>query len=130
MLTLLLYGLLAVVVIAVLFVLAANFLPAGEQIAPPLRDEAPWQLPAGQRMSAAEVAGVRLPVALRGYRFAETDLLLDRLAEELRERDEELARMRAASSERYEPAAERFEPPIDRFEPAAEVPSDAGEDAR
>jgi len=37
---------------------------------------------------------VRLPVALRGYRFAETDLLLDRLVEELRARDEEIARLR------------------------------------
>ncbi len=27
---------------------------------------------------------MKLPVALRGYRFAETDLLLDRLADELR----------------------------------------------
>jgi len=37
---------------------------------------------------------VRLPVALRGYRFAETDLLLDRLVEELRARDEEIAGLR------------------------------------
>ena len=36
---------------------------------------------------------MRLPVALRGYRFAETDLLLDRLTEELRLRDEEIARL-------------------------------------
>ena len=35
-------------------------------------------------LTAADVAEVRLPVALRGYRFAETDLLLDRLADELR----------------------------------------------
>jgi hypothetical protein len=38
----------------------------------------------------------RLPVALRGYRFAETDLLLDRLTEELRLRDDEIARLRGA----------------------------------
>lgn len=40
-----------------------------------------------------EVDAVRLPVALRGYRFAETDLLLDRLAGELRLRDQEIARL-------------------------------------
>ncbi|MEP7179803.1 MAG: hypothetical protein ABI775_11985, partial [Pseudonocardiales bacterium] len=34
------------------------------------------------------------PVALRGYRFAETDLLLDRLVEELLARDDEIARLR------------------------------------
>ena len=33
-------------------------------------------------------------MALRGYRFAETDVLLDRLGEELRARDAEIARLR------------------------------------
>ena len=41
---------------------------------------------------------MRLPVALRGYRFAETDILLDRLTEELRERDAEIARLRDAAA--------------------------------
>lgn len=94
MLHLLLYGLLAIVLAAALFGVAARFLPAGEQIAPPVRDEPPWELPPDRAMSADDVDGVRLPVALRGYRFAETDLLLDRLAGELRARDAELARLR------------------------------------
>jgi DivIVA domain-containing protein len=93
-LTLALYALLAVLVGTALFLLAAHVLPAGEQIAPALRDEPPWKLPVERRLTAHDVAGVRLPVALRGYRFAETDLLLDRLAEELRARDEEIARLR------------------------------------
>jgi hypothetical protein len=91
---LVLYGLLAVVVAVGLFLLATRFLPAGEQIAPPLRDEPPWDLPPDRNLEAADVDAVRLPVALRGYRFAETDLLLDRLATELRTRDEEIARLR------------------------------------
>ena len=95
MLTLALYGLLALLVAGLLFLLAAYFLPAGEQIAPPIRDEPLWELPAEKRLKFDDVATVRLPVALRGYRFAETDLLLDRLAEELRERDYEIARLRA-----------------------------------
>ena len=94
MLHLVLYGLLAVFVAAGLFLLAARFLPAGEQIAPPLRDEPPWELPPDRSLQAADVDAVRLPVALRGYRFAETDILLDRLANELRSRDEEIARLR------------------------------------
>jgi hypothetical protein len=93
-LTLVLYGLLAIAIMAGLFFLAASFLPAGEQIAPPVRDEAPWDLPSSRRLDAADVAAVRLPVALRGYRFAETDVLLDRLGEELRQRDAEIARLR------------------------------------
>ena len=52
------------------------------------------------------MAAVRLPVALRGYRFAETDLLLDRLAEELRARDEEIDRLRELRSP-YHYAAEQ-----------------------
>jgi hypothetical protein len=91
---LLLYGLLAILLAAGLFVLAARFLPAGEQIAPPLRDEPPWELPPDRALHPDDVDGVRLPVALRGYRFAETDLLLDRLAGELRARDAEIARLR------------------------------------
>ncbi len=93
MLHLLLYALLAIIVAVGLFLLASRFLPAGEQIAPPLRDEPPWELPAERGLRAEDVDQVRLPVALRGYRFAETDLLLDRLAAELRARDEEIERL-------------------------------------
>ena len=94
MLTLALYGLLAILLIGGLYLVAARLLPAGEQIAPPVRDEPIWELPVERALVAADIAEVRLPVALRGYRFAETDLLLDRLVEELRVRDEEIARLR------------------------------------
>ncbi|SHH47803.1 hypothetical protein SAMN05443575_3954 [Jatrophihabitans endophyticus] len=94
MLQLLLYGLLAVVLAVVLFLIASRVLPAGEQIAPPLRDEPPWELPAERLLGAEDIDGIRLPVAMRGYRFAETDILLDRLAGELRARDQEIARLR------------------------------------
>jgi hypothetical protein len=93
-LSLALYGLLALVVVAVLYVITVRFLPAGEQTAPSVRDELPWALPDDRRLRAEDVAGIRLPVALRGYRFAETDLLVDRITEELRWRDEEIARLR------------------------------------
>ncbi len=81
-----------------LFVLATFILPAGEQVAPPVRDEPVWELPADRVLGPDDVDEVRLPVALRGYRFAETDLLLDRLAGELRARDAEIARLRAAAA--------------------------------
>ena len=121
MLTLALYGLLAIAIMAALFFVAANFLPAGEQIAPPVRDEAPWQLPAARPLDASDVAAIRLPVALRGYRFAETDVLLDRLGEELRVRDAEIARLRgeAAGSGRSADRAER-----ETFGPAAALPDE------
>lgn len=97
MLALLLYVLLAIVIAGGLFLAAVRFLPAGEQIAPAVRDEPPWDLPAGRTLLAEDIDTVRLPVALRGYRFAETDVLLDRLADELRERDAEIARLRGDS---------------------------------
>jgi hypothetical protein len=92
-LSLVLYGLLAVGLMVVLFFVAARFLPAGEQIAPALRDEPPWALPAERHLKADDIEDLRLPVALRGYRFAETDELLDRVVAELRRRDDELERL-------------------------------------
>jgi len=77
-----------------LFVIVAKVLPAGEQIAPPLRDDPIWRLPVGQSIAAEDVESVRLPVALRGYRFAEVDELLDALAAQLRDRDREIARLK------------------------------------
>jgi hypothetical protein len=95
-LTLFLYALLAIIVVAGLFALAVYVLPKGEQIAPPAPDQRPWETLPGRQLRAEDVVSARLPVALRGYRFAETDLLLDRLTEELRERDDEIARLRGA----------------------------------
>ena len=89
-----LYGILAIVVAAVLFLLVSHVLPAGEQIAPSVRDDPPWDLPAERTLDADDIDSLRLPVAVRGYRFAETDRLLDRLAGELRARDAEIARLR------------------------------------
>jgi hypothetical protein len=119
----LLYGAIAIVVGGVLFFVAARFLPAGEQIAPPLRDEPIWSLPEERPLAAHDVDSVRLPVALRGYRFAETDILLDRLATELRRRDDEIARLRGhAATARPMPSTRAadtgFETPTD--------PHDAG----
>jgi hypothetical protein len=92
-LTVVLYGLLAIGLMGGLFLLAARFLPAGEQIAPALRDEPVWTLPADRNLKAVDIEQLRLPVSLRGYRFAETDELLDRLVAELRRRDDELERL-------------------------------------
>ncbi|HEY3714828.1 MAG TPA: DivIVA domain-containing protein [Jatrophihabitantaceae bacterium] len=96
MLTLFLYALLAIIVVAGLFALAVYVLPKGEQIAPPTPDTRPWESLPEHQLRPEDVVSARLPVALRGYRFAETDLLLDRLADELRERDDEIARLRGA----------------------------------
>jgi hypothetical protein len=135
-LTLALYGLLAIVIMGALFLVAVNLLPAGEQIAPSVRDEAPWDLPMSRPLDAADVASIRLPVALRGYRFAETDVLLDRLGEELRARDAEIARLHGTPvvDDSFAPiagadAAPNHEPV--RFDKADEdAPADPASDER
>jgi hypothetical protein len=129
---LLLYGVLAILLGGVLFAAAARFLPAGEQIAPPVRDEPPWELPPDRALRADDVDEVRLPVALRGYRFAETDQLLDRLAGELRARDAELARLRGEVPDDAELADDRGDAvtpdtPVLLVKPAADaVATDEG----
>jgi DivIVA domain-containing protein len=45
---------------------------------------------------ATDVDAVRFSLGLRGYRMDEVDAVLDRLREEIRERDEELAAWRSA----------------------------------
>jgi len=120
-----LYGLLAILLAGGLFLLASWLLPAGEQIAPPVRDDPPWEMQAERALAADDIDGVRLPVALRGYRFAETDLLLDRLAAELRARDAEIARLRGdepASVDEAVPVEEAV--PVDEAAPV-EAPAES-----
>jgi len=87
------YVLIAIVAAAVIFYLAVAFLPEGLRVAPE-RDERPFVLPQDRRMVSGDLDTVRIPVAVRGYRFAETDALIDRLAAEIHVRDEELASLR------------------------------------
>lgn len=62
--------------------------------APP--DELDEPLPAGRPVSRADVDGLRLPVAARGYRMQQVDDILDRLAAELAERDARIAELESA----------------------------------
>jgi hypothetical protein len=122
-LTLLLYALLAALVIGILFVAAVYFLPRGEELADPVPDSRSWaQLPRG-RIRPDDVTTMRLPVALRGYRFAETDLLLDRLTDELRARDEEIERLRngRATTSAVTTPAGAARPPAATWSAAAEA---------
>ncbi|MGW1071310.1 DivIVA domain-containing protein [Streptomyces sp. NPDC002537] len=53
-------------------------------------------LPVDRPAGRADVDALRLPVALRGYRMAETDDVLDRLGAELAERDARIAELEYA----------------------------------
>lgn len=53
-------------------------------------------LPESRPVVRADIDALRLPVAPRGYRMAEVDDVLDRLAAELAERDARIAELTAA----------------------------------
>ncbi|MEO3975932.1 DivIVA domain-containing protein [Streptomyces sp. CAU 1734] len=65
-----------------------------------LPETAPEQLvdplPITRPVNRADVEELRLPVALRGYRMADVDDALGRLAAELAERDERIAELESA----------------------------------
>lgn len=60
---------------------------------PDLLDE---PLPAGRPVARADVDGLRLAVAVRGYRMDQVDDILDRLGAELAERDARIAELESA----------------------------------
>lgn len=80
-------GLLAVVVLLTLG--RGEGLPS----APP--DDVELDLPVDRPVAPDEVAAVRLPLALRGYRMSAVDDVLDRLAAELAVRDAHIRELEA-----------------------------------
>jgi DivIVA domain-containing protein len=94
--TALIYLLVVVVVAATVFGLAAVLFGRGEELAPLPPGATPTRLPAGE-IGGDDVRDLRFQQAVRGYRMAEVDWVLDRLALELDrigdERDGLLARV-------------------------------------
>ncbi|WP_432491586.1 DivIVA domain-containing protein [Kineococcus gypseus] len=86
--------LLALVLLAVGAVAAVATGRVGGALGPAVTDRPYRGLPEGPVL-ASDVDEVRFTPALRGYRMDEVDAVLDRLREEIRERDEELAAWRA-----------------------------------
>ena len=80
--TALLYLLVLAVVAAVVFVAAAAVFGRGEEMAPLAPDATPTRLPAVD-VAGSDVRGLRFQQVLRGYRMAEVDWALERLAGEL-----------------------------------------------
>ncbi|MGI8698925.1 MAG: DivIVA domain-containing protein, partial [Mycobacteriales bacterium] len=76
---------------AVLFGVAAVAAGRGDFLAEAPRDAADSGFSADRPLEAADLADVRFPMALRGYRMAEVDEALARLADELADRDQRIA---------------------------------------
>ncbi|NLU67308.1 cell division protein DivIVA [Streptomyces sp. HNM0574] len=94
---------------------------------PDLLDE---PLPADRPVARADLDGLRLPVAARGYRMRQVDDVLDRLGAELAERDARIAELESALAGARATASGRTavlgtpEP-----EPEPEAPQEPGADA-
>lgn len=80
--TALIYLLVVVAVAAAVFGLAAAVFGRGEELAPLAPGATPTRLPVGE-IGGDDLRELRFPQAVRGYRMAEVDWVLDRLATEL-----------------------------------------------
>jgi DivIVA domain-containing protein len=112
-----------VVVVAVgaaLFGIAAVVFGRGEELAPLAPGATPTRLPPAGEILGADVRELRFPQAVRGYRMADVDWVLDRLADEVdrvgAERDALLARLDAVEP----PAAPEPEPELEPDRPSVE----------
>ena len=110
------YLLLALVVAALLFYAVVALLPNGLSLTPE-RDERPFELPQHRRLVREDMDRVQLPISLRGYRFSETDDLIDRLTAEIVVRDEEIARLRGQGND-TDRTATTEQPAVDPRSPA------------
>jgi len=77
-------------VLAVLFAAAVVATRGGGELAEAPADAADLGLPDGP-LRASDVEALRFPLAVRGYRMAEVDAALERLADELAVRDRLIA---------------------------------------
>jgi len=78
----------AVLVVALMGVVAVVATGRGGSMTEVFDDRPDVRVPADRPLTAADLREVRFTTALRGYRAAEVDALLDRLAGELERRDQ------------------------------------------
>ena len=85
------------VVGGLLFLGASLLLGRGETQPPAELDRSPVELPDDRPVTGDDVRALRISPAVRGYRMAEVDWLLDQLARTLDERDAAIAALRAGT---------------------------------
>jgi DivIVA domain-containing protein len=84
-----LFAILVVLALGVIAVVAAG---RGAPMEPSYDDAPDSLVPADGPVTADDLRRIRFPMAFRGYRMAEVDALLERLAEEREAEDARLAR--------------------------------------
>lgn len=103
----------AVVVIAFLGVAAmAAAGGMGEMPKDPVRDIYRQDLPSDRPLSASDIEALRFGVALRGYAMSQVDDILDRLSNEIAERDAIILELSSAA-DRAQQGDERQREPIE-----------------
>lgn len=112
MLTVLGYIVALVVVGGLLFLAASFAFGRGEEMAPVLPEGTPVELPDDRLADGDDLRGLRLSVAVRGYRMDEVDWLLDRLSEQVDTRDREIARLRSVLHVEPVPVPELLTHPV------------------
>jgi DivIVA domain-containing protein len=80
-------------------------------------------LPEDRTVRAHDVADAQFSLAFRGYRMAEVDEALDRLAVEIAERDEQIERLTGQPFE-YAPPTPPATPDVDAYDSIASEPAD------
>ncbi|HEV2088148.1 MAG TPA: DivIVA domain-containing protein [Cryptosporangiaceae bacterium] len=86
----------ALVVAAIAFGVAAFVLGRDPGLTPPRPDAPPFDLPDGRPLTEADIRGLRLDTALRGYRMEQVDELLRRVGYDLGELWAHVDRLEAA----------------------------------
>lgn len=98
-----------VVALAVVVAAVTLAVVGGGEGSGPLPDSAPQRLhdplPPDRPVTRADVDALRFPLAARGYRMADVDDALNRLAAELAERDARIADLESALAGAQAPAA-------------------------
>ncbi|MFF1904702.1 DivIVA domain-containing protein [Kitasatospora sp. NPDC058218] len=90
-----------VIVVAMAVVVGGAALVAlggGGSLPEAVQDRIAARLPQDRPLSRDDVDGIRLPMAVRGYRMDEVDDVLDRLGAELAYRDSRIAELEAAGA--------------------------------
>ena len=107
-----------VVLLAVLFAVAAVTAGFGDLMKPAFQDARPVGMPDG-RVRPGDLDDLRFNVVLRGYKMAEVDAVLHRMARELAERDAVLAELRGDTTFRRGVAVPPYEAvqPYDQVQP-------------
>jgi DivIVA domain-containing protein len=109
----------AVVVVAALGVAAVAAAGGlGEMAKEPVRDVYRQDLPGDRPLGAGDIQRLKFGVTLRGYAMAQVDDVLDRLAAEIAERDDLIARLTA------DPGPVPSSPPADASDEADGLPAE------